>query len=56
MTGGKTPDGAGFYFPPTILDCSDSPKAASVTEELFAAPARPLKADARRLASAIARG
>ncbi|MFJ1294196.1 aldehyde dehydrogenase family protein, partial [Paracoccus yeei] len=34
VTGGKTPHGAG-YFPPTILDCSDSPNAASVTEELF---------------------
>ena len=35
VTGGRVPDGAGFYYPPTILDCSDTPNAASVTEELF---------------------
>ena len=35
VTGGRVPDGPGFYYPPTILDCSDTPNAASVTEELF---------------------
>ena len=35
VTGGRVPDGAGFYYPPTILDCSDTPNAASVTDELF---------------------
>lgn len=28
-------DGPGFYYPPTILDCSDCPQAESVTRELF---------------------
>ena len=35
VTGGRVPDGPGFYYPPTILDCSDTPNAASVTDELF---------------------
>ncbi len=35
ITGGKAPEGEGFYFPPTILDCSSAPDAPSVTEELF---------------------
>jgi aldehyde dehydrogenase (NAD+) len=34
LTGGRTPDGAGFYYPPTILDCS-AVKAPSVERELF---------------------
>ena len=28
-------DGPGFYYPPTILDCSGCPQAESVTRELF---------------------
>jgi len=35
VTGGKVPEGQGFYFPPTILDCSATPKAPCVTGELF---------------------
>ncbi|MBC2835794.1 aldehyde dehydrogenase [Paragemmobacter straminiformis] len=35
VTGGKVPAGAGFYYPPTILDCSDAPDAPCVTQELF---------------------
>lgn len=35
ITGGTIPDGPGFYFPPTILDCSAHPDAPSVTQELF---------------------
>ena len=35
VTGGKVPDGAGFYYPPTILDCSDVPDAPCVAQELF---------------------
>ncbi len=35
VCGGRQVDGPGFYFPPTILDCSDAPSAPSVTEELF---------------------
>jgi acyl-CoA reductase-like NAD-dependent aldehyde dehydrogenase len=35
VTGGATPTGAGYYYPPTILDCSEVPGAASVRQELF---------------------
>jgi len=34
VTGGRTPGRAGFYYPPTILDCSGT-TAPSVTTELF---------------------
>ncbi|HCZ00548.1 MAG: carnitine dehydratase [Rhodobacterales bacterium RIFCSPHIGHO2_02_FULL_62_130] len=35
ITGGQVIEGAGFYYPPTILDCSANPQAAAITEELF---------------------
>ena len=35
VTGGVTPAGAGYYYPPTILDCSEVPGAAAVRQELF---------------------
>jgi (Z)-2-((N-methylformamido)methylene)-5-hydroxybutyrolactone dehydrogenase len=35
VTGGVVPDGHGFYFPPTILDCSDAPDAPALREEFF---------------------
>lgn len=35
VSGGRVTEGPGFYFPPTILDCSDAPTAPCVTEELF---------------------
>jgi aldehyde dehydrogenase (NAD+) len=35
VTGGVTPQGGGFYYPPTILDCSANPQAAAITQELF---------------------
>ncbi len=35
VTGGVTPQGPGFYYPPTILDCTDAPHAPCVTEECF---------------------
>ena len=35
VTGGAQPSGAGFYYPPTIMDCSAAPDAPCVTEELF---------------------
>ena len=35
VTGGGVPDGQGFYFPPTILDCSDAPDAPCLQEEFF---------------------
>ena len=35
VTGGMAPQGAGFYFPPTILDCTDAPEAPALHEEFF---------------------
>jgi aldehyde dehydrogenase (NAD+) len=35
VTGGQAPNSEGFFFPPTILDCSDAPAAPCITEELF---------------------
>ncbi|KAF0174852.1 MAG: aldH [Rhodobacteraceae bacterium] len=35
ITGGQVPEGAGFYYPPTILDCSDAPQAIAVQQEFF---------------------
>ncbi|MFT5656963.1 MAG: acyl-CoA reductase-like NAD-dependent aldehyde dehydrogenase [Gammaproteobacteria bacterium] len=35
LTGGDAIEGEGFYFPPTILDCSDVPNAKCVTTEFF---------------------
>ncbi|NVO55301.1 aldehyde dehydrogenase [Rhodobacteraceae bacterium B1Z28] len=35
ITGGKPVDREGFYFPPTILDCSEAPNADSLTNEFF---------------------
>jgi (Z)-2-((N-methylformamido)methylene)-5-hydroxybutyrolactone dehydrogenase len=36
VTGGAVPDRDGYYFPPTIIDCSDVPDAPCVTNEFFA--------------------
>ena len=35
VTGGTAVPGPGFYFPPTILDCSDAPDAPALAEEFF---------------------
>ena len=35
ITGGSAPDGPGYYFPPTILDCSDAPEAPCLSREFF---------------------
>ena len=35
ITGGTAPEGAGFYFPPTVLDCSDAPEAPCLSTEFF---------------------
>ncbi|MCF6431494.1 aldehyde dehydrogenase [Leisingera sp. MMG026] len=35
ITGGTVPEGEGFYFPPTILDCSDTPEAPCLSSEFF---------------------
>ncbi|WP_424974778.1 aldehyde dehydrogenase [Dinoroseobacter sp. S124A] len=35
VTGGAPMEGPGYYFPPTILDCSDARGADSLVEEFF---------------------
>lgn len=35
VTGGAPLPGPGFYFPPTILDCSTAPTAPALTQEFF---------------------
>ncbi|WP_424966243.1 aldehyde dehydrogenase [Dinoroseobacter sp. S375] len=35
VTGGAPLEGPGYYFPPTILDCSDARAADSLVEEFF---------------------
>ncbi|KIC13432.1 aldehyde dehydrogenase [Leisingera sp. ANG-Vp] len=35
ITGGKALERAGFYFPPTVLDCSDAPEAPCLQTEFF---------------------
>lgn len=35
VTGGQVPDGSGYFFPPTILDCSDAPDAPGLRQEFF---------------------
>ncbi|UWQ39738.1 aldehyde dehydrogenase (plasmid) [Leisingera aquaemixtae] len=35
ITGGTVPEGEGFYFPPTVLDCSDAPGAPCLSTEFF---------------------
>lgn len=35
VTGGRMPEGPGFFFPPTILDCTHAPKAPCLHEEFF---------------------
>ncbi|ESW61996.1 MAG: carnitine dehydratase [Rhodobacter sp. CACIA14H1] len=35
VTGGQPVEGPGFYFPPTILDCSTAPDAPALSDEFF---------------------
>ncbi|WP_291737960.1 aldehyde dehydrogenase family protein, partial [Leisingera sp. F5] len=35
VTGGSVPEGEGFYFPPTVLDCSGAPEAPCLSTEFF---------------------
>ena len=35
ITGGAALPGPGFYFPPTILDCSEAPDAPAIRDEFF---------------------
>jgi aldehyde dehydrogenase (NAD+) len=56
VTGGKMPDGPGFFFPPTILDCSDAPEAPCVTQELFGPVLSVLTFDTEEQALDLANG
>ncbi|NVK61607.1 MAG: aldehyde dehydrogenase family protein, partial [Rhodobacteraceae bacterium] len=48
-------EGTGYYFPPTVLDCSEAPEAPCLTEEFFApvlsAQGFDTESDALRLAN-----
>ncbi|KIC38922.1 aldehyde dehydrogenase [Leisingera sp. ANG-M7] len=35
VTGGAALEGQGFFFPPTVLDCSDAPEAPCLSNEFF---------------------
>ncbi len=35
VTGGIVPEGQGYFFPPTVLDCSDAPTAPCLSNEFF---------------------
>jgi (Z)-2-((N-methylformamido)methylene)-5-hydroxybutyrolactone dehydrogenase len=35
ITGGAALEGDGYFFPPTIIDCSDAPEADCITNEFF---------------------
>ena len=35
VCGGQMPEGQGFFYPPTILDCTETPEAPCLTQELF---------------------
>ncbi len=35
VTGGIVPEGQGYFFPPTVLDCSDAPTAPCLSHEFF---------------------
>ncbi|WP_417473305.1 aldehyde dehydrogenase [Leisingera sp.] len=35
VTGGVVPEGQGYFFPPTVLDCSDAPTAPCLSNEFF---------------------
>lgn len=60
IAGGTAQDGQGFYFPPTILDCSDAPNAPCLTEEFFGPVLSVVtfdtEADALRMANETAYG
>ncbi|QUS37194.1 aldehyde dehydrogenase [Falsirhodobacter algicola] len=60
VTGGTVPAGEGFFYPPTILDCTDAPEAPCVTQEMFgpvlSVVAFDTEEDAVRLANATPYG
>lgn len=54
ITGGAALDRPGFYFPPTILDCSDAPGADCLTNEFFGPVLSVVSVDTEAEAVAIA--
>jgi len=56
VTGGQVPAGEGFYYPPTILDCSDAPDAPCLTTELFGPVLSVVTFDTEEQALQIANG
>ncbi|MDA5557734.1 aldehyde dehydrogenase [Shimia sp. MMG029] len=54
VTGGYIPQGDGYFFPPTILDCTDAPDAPCVTNEFFAPVLSVISFDTEAEALAIA--
>jgi aldehyde dehydrogenase (NAD+) len=54
ITGGQPLDREGFYFPPTILDCSDTPKADCLSHEFFGPVLSVVSFDTEEEAIAIA--
>jgi len=60
VTGGHAPTGPGFYFPPTILDCTNAPDAPCLTTEAFgpilSVQSFDTESDALELANATAYG
>ena len=56
VTGGQAPEGPGFYFPPTILDCSDAALAPALAEEFFGPVLSVVTFDTEEEALALANG
>ena len=54
VTGGVVPQGDGFYFPPTILDCTAAPDAPCLGEEFFGPVLSVLTFDTEEQALALA--
>ena len=54
VTGGVVPQGDGFYFPPTILDCTAAPDSPCLGEEFFGPVLSVLTFDTEEQALALA--
>lgn len=56
VTGGVVPEGPGYFFPPTILDCSEAPDAPCLQEEFFGPVLSVVPFDTEEEALALANG
>lgn len=54
ITGGTALPGEGYFFPPTIIDCSDAPDAACLNQEFFGPVLSVLSFDSEEEALALA--